>query len=80
MTVKLDSSSTSCSVVDFAGGIVQDYDQVVPTLILEPAMVTAVYMQEHAGQRPPWPSLAMRPAFTSPLHQPGPLQDPFTQL
>src|SRR5437588_9284118 len=41
-------------VIDLAGGIVQNHDQVIPALVLEPLVMTAVDMQQHAGQRPPW--------------------------
>ena len=34
-------------IVDLAGGIVQDYDQVVPTLILKPLVIAAVNVQHH---------------------------------
>src|SRR5882672_49848 len=60
-------------VVDLAAGIVQDDDQVMPALILEPAMAAAIDGQEHARQRTPRSSFAMHPAFPSPLYQPGSL-------
>jgi hypothetical protein len=36
-------------IVDLTGGIIQNDDQVVPTLVLEPAMPATVYVQQHAG-------------------------------
>src|SRR5258708_26219445 len=61
-------------VVDLAAGIVQDDDQVMPALILEPAMAAAIDVQKHARQRTPGSSFAMHPAFPSPRYQPGSLQ------
>src|SRR5882762_9866785 len=63
-------------VVDLAAGIVQDDDQVIPALILEPAMTAAIYVQEHARQHTPGSSFAMHPAFPSPALRPGLLEGP----
>jgi len=35
-------------IVDLAGGVVQDYDQIVPAFILKPLMIAAVDVQHHA--------------------------------
>src|SRR5438445_13394211 len=60
-------------VIDLAGGIVQNHDQVIPALVLEPLVMTAVDMQQHAGQGPPWAPLALTPPLPLPLHPPRPL-------
>src|SRR5208283_5009286 len=46
-------------------------------LVLEPAMTAAIDVQQHAGQRSPFPSLAMHPALAASRYQPGPLQSLF---
>ncbi len=61
-------------VVDLAGGVVQDHDQVVPALVLKPLVLAAVDVQQHPRQRPPWPSLAMRAALAPLGDQPRALQ------
>src|SRR5437588_1999191 len=61
-------------VINLAGGIVQNHDQVIPALVLKPAVPAAVDVQQHAGQRPPWTPLAMHPALAPPGHQSRPLQ------
>src|ERR1017187_1408477 len=61
-------------VVDLAGGVVQDHNQVMPTLILKPLVMAAVDMQHHARQWAPLPALAMHAALGLPLHQAGPLE------
>ena len=64
-------------IVDLAAGIIQNHDQVVPTLVLKPAMPATVHVQQHAGQRPPRSPLAMRSALAPLGHQTGPLQQAF---
>jgi hypothetical protein len=46
ITVTVDSSSPVAQV-DLAAGIVQDDDEVVPVLVLEPAAMAAVDRQQH---------------------------------
>jgi len=64
-------------VVDLAPGIVQNQQQVLPALILKPAVLTAIDVQQHARQRSPWPPLAMLSALASPRGQPRSLQHSF---
>src|SRR5712671_5872781 len=64
-------------VIDLAAGIVENHDQVIPALVLEPTMPAAVDVQQHTRQRTPWSSLTMHPAFASPLYQSGSLQGQF---
>src|SRR4029077_11096414 len=64
-------------VINLAGGIIKNHDQVIPAFVLEPAMPAAVDVQHHPGQWPPWSSLAMHSALSSPPHQPGSLQSQF---
>ena len=61
-------------IVDLAGGVVQDHDQVVPALILKPLMIAAVDVQHHPRQRTPLTPLAMHAAPGLALHQTGSLQ------
>src|SRR6185312_11855852 len=61
-------------VIDFAGGIVQDHDQVIPALVLEPLMMAPVDVQQHSRQGPALPPFTVHPAFAGPCHQPGSLQ------
>ncbi len=62
-------------VVDLAGGVVQDHDQVVPPLVAEPLVLAAVDVQQHARQRPP---LSPSPMLSAPpvrlATRPGSLQ------
>src|SRR5262249_1834032 len=59
-------------VIDLARGVVQYHDQVVPTLVLKPLVTTAVDMQQHARQWPPWAPLAVHPPLAPPRYQPPP--------
>ena len=61
-------------VVDLAGGIVEQHQQVIPALILKPTVPAAIDVHEHVRQRPPWPSLAVHAPFAPALHQPGSLR------
>src|ERR1035438_4186535 len=61
-------------VVDLAGGVVQDHDQVVPTLILKPRVIAAVDVQHHARQGTSLTTLAVYSTLRLPLHQAGCLQ------
>src|SRR5437660_2842730 len=61
-------------IVDRAGGVVQNHDQVVPALILKPLVAAAVDMQQHPWQRTPLTPFAMHPALPAPRHQPRSLQ------
>src|SRR5262249_32862925 len=58
-------------VVDLAGGSVQNYDPVIPALVLKPRRTTVVDVQPHARQGP---ALAMPPAFSGPRHSARPLE------
>src|SRR5207244_1582454 len=64
-------------VIDLAAGIIQNDDQVIPALILEPAMPAAIDVQQHTRQRTPRSAFAMHPAFAPPFYQPGSLQAQF---
>src|SRR5947207_9014677 len=64
-------------VIDLAAGIVQNDNQVIPALILEPAMPAAIDVQQHTWQRAPRSAFAMHPALAPPLYQPGSLQGQF---
>jgi hypothetical protein len=55
----------------FAGGVVQDYVQVVLALILKPMVIAAVDVQHHPWQWTPLTPLAMHPAPGLALHQTG---------
>ena len=61
-------------VVNLAGGIVQNHDQVVPAFVLKPLVAAAVDVQQHPRQRPPLAPLAMRSALASARHQARSLQ------
>src|SRR5580765_3072481 len=61
-------------VVNLAGGVVQNHDQVVPAFILKPLVPAAVDVQQHPRQRPPLAPLAMRPTLASSRHQSRSLQ------
>jgi hypothetical protein len=61
-------------VTDLAGGIIQDHDQVVPTLVAKPAVLAAINVQHHSGK---WSPLPAPPVFAPPLppgHQTRSLQ------
>src|SRR2546423_9192140 len=62
-------------VVNLAGSIVQDHDQVIPAFVLEPLMTATVDVQQHARQGTPRTPLAMHAALTLARYQPRPLQD-----
>src|SRR5438045_5498000 len=64
-------------VIDLAAGIVQNDNQVIPALILEPAMPAAIDVQQHTWQRAPRSAFAMHPALPPALYQPGSLQGQF---
>ncbi len=61
-------------IVDIAGGVIQDHDQVVLTLILKPMVFAAIDVQHHPRQWTPLTPLAMNPASGLALHQAGCLQ------
>ena len=61
-------------VINLAGGVVQNHDQVVPALVLQPLMPAAVDVQQHPRQRPPRTPLAVNSALAPARHQPGSLQ------
>jgi hypothetical protein len=62
-------------VVDLAGGIIQDHDQVIPAFVLEPLVPAPVDVQQHPWQGTPPPALAMCAALALTCDQPRPLQD-----
>src|ERR1700730_4686691 len=49
----------------------------MPAIILKPAMLAAIDVQQHARQRAPRTPLAMNPALTPTGDQPGSLQHSF---
>ena len=61
-------------VVDFAGRVVEDHDQVVPALVLKPLVLAAVDMQQHPRHRTARTPLAMHPALAPSGHQSRALQ------
>src|ERR1017187_8552952 len=61
-------------VINLAVGVVHNYQQVVPALILEPAMLAALSVRKHPRQRSPRTQLAMHSPFAALRHHPGPLQ------
>src|ERR1019366_5066225 len=63
-------------VIDLAAGIIQNHDQVIPALIPEPAVMTAVDVQQQARQGPSFAPLAMHPTLAAFGHQTGALQGP----
>src|SRR5258708_5525049 len=64
-------------IVDLAGSVVEDHDQIVPALILKPLVIAAVDMQHHPRQWTPLAPLAMHAAPGLALHQAGCLQGLF---
>src|SRR5579863_3740345 len=61
-------------VIDIAGGVVQDHDQVMLAFILKPVVFAAIDVQHHPRQRTPLTPLAMNPAPSLALHQARGLQ------
>ena len=61
-------------VVDLAGRIVQNHDQVVIPVVLKPAMLAAIDVQQHARQRPPRSAPPMRARACGGAHQARALQ------
>src|SRR5204862_5034582 len=55
-------------VIDLAGGIVENHQQVVPALVLEPAMPAAIDVQQHPRQRTAMAPLAMHSPLALPRH------------
>jgi hypothetical protein len=47
ISVRVPSSSTSCSLVNLTGGIVQDGDQVVILAVRKPGVLAGIGMQQH---------------------------------
>ena len=64
-------------VVDLTAGIVENDQQVVPAIVVKPAMLTAIDVQQHARQGPPWSPLPVHPALAPTGNQSRPLQHPF---
>jgi hypothetical protein len=61
-------------VVDLAGGVIQNHDQVVPALITEPLVFAAIDVQQHAWHRPPFSSPPVLAPLSSARHQSRSLQ------
>jgi len=61
-------------VIDLAGGVVQNHDQVMLTIIIQPLMRAPVNMQNHPRHGPAWTPSAVRPTLVSFGHQAGSLQ------
>src|SRR5712692_423788 len=61
-------------VIDLAGGVIQHHDQVVPLLIPQPAMRTAVDVQQHPDHRSPLAPPPMHAALPRLDRQPRSLQ------
>jgi hypothetical protein len=67
-------------VIDLAAGIIQNDNQVLPALILEPAMPAAIDVQQHSWQRTPRSAFAMHPAWAPRSTSPAPCKASFTQV
>ena len=52
-------------VINLAGGVIQNHDQIVPALVSETTVPAAVDVQQHPRQRPPRSPLAMHSALAS---------------
>jgi putative transposase len=52
-------------------------DPELPAIVMKPAMLAAIDVQQHAGQGPPWSPLPVHPALASTGNQSRPLQHPF---
>ena len=61
-------------IVDLAGGVVQDHDQTIITIILKPAMLAAVDVQHHTRHLAPRSSSTVRTAPPFPGYQSRALQ------
>src|SRR6202140_5399870 len=61
-------------IVDLAGGVIENYQQVLPLLSAQPAVRAGIDVQQHAGHRPPLALAPMRPAFARAEHQARTLQ------
>src|SRR5215475_13078751 len=61
-------------VIDLAGGVIHDHQQVVPAIVTEPAMLTGINVQEHPGQGPPRSPLTIFAALALRLYQSRSLQ------
>jgi len=66
-------------VIDLAGCIVENDNQVVLAFVLKPLMTAAIDVQSHPRQRPPHPPFPMRPPFLPVPYQPRSLAC-FTQV
>jgi hypothetical protein len=61
-------------VVDLTGGIIHEHQQVIPALVVEPAMLAAIDVQHHSWQGPPLSPLPVFAALASRLDQTRTLQ------
>jgi hypothetical protein len=60
--------------IAMVGAVIQNHNQFVPPLIVEPLMLTAVNVQPHLWQRPPFSPPAVLAPPLLPRHQPSPLR------
>ena len=66
--------SDQLGVVNLAGSVIQDHQQIQPSVILKPLMMTAIDMQQHARNRPAWSAFPVRFAIPALLDQTRTLQ------
>ena len=61
-------------VIDLAGGVVQNHDQIVIAVVLKPAVFAPVDVQHHTRHGPPRTAPTVRAPLVPLRHQTGPLQ------
>src|SRR4029077_8564902 len=61
-------------IVDLAGRVIQNYQQIVATIILKPSVRTAIQVQQHPGQGSACPTTSMHSSFPTFVHQSGHLE------
>src|SRR5262245_66293763 len=63
-------------VINLIGRVIHHHNQVVPSIILKPLMMTAVQVQQHAGQWPSGPTSPVTSALWRLLNEAGYWQRP----
>ncbi len=61
-------------IIDLAGGVIENHDQVSPALILKPLVAAAVGVQQHTRHSPPLAPPAVHASFARLAHQTCALQ------
>src|SRR5215831_14967851 len=64
-------------VVNLTGGVIQNHQQIQPSVILKPLMMAAINVEQHAGNRPTWPAFAVGLSIATLVHQTRTLQQGF---